>query len=156
MSIFKKFSNMLKGDSEVQSTGESQPANNQQLAAAALMVEVATQDGEFSRVEREHIMNLLEHKLGLSPAEATELFVEALATQNESNQILGFTRQIKDHFDEAGRENILELLWEVVFADGKEDAYESNLLRRVTGLLYVSDKRNGVIRKRVKARLGAK
>jgi len=156
VSIFKKLRTMMIGDTDPQPTANPTSLNSEQIAAAALMVEVATQDGEFSRVEREHIMSLLEQRLGLSPADATELFVEALASQNESNQILGFTRKIKDHFDEAGRENILELLWEVVFADGKEDAYESNLLRRVTGLLYISDKRNGAIRKRVKARLADK
>jgi len=122
------------------------------LAAAALMVEVAAHDGEISSVERHHITHLLQSRLGLSEAEAQELFTEAMASQEESNHILGFTRKIKDHFDEAGREDILELLWEVVFADGEEDPYESNLLRRVTGLLYISDKKSGMIRKKVMAR----
>jgi uncharacterized tellurite resistance protein B-like protein len=134
-------------------TKATHKVENEKLAAAVLMVEVAAHDGQISRIEREHILHLLENKLGLSGAEALELFVEALATQNDSNHILDFTRKIKDHFDDSGRENILELMWEVVFADGEEDLYESNLLRRVTGLLYVSDKRSGQIRKKVKARL---
>jgi len=129
-----------------------QTKEDEKLAAAALMVEVASHDGEISRVEREHIMRLLQDKMDLNEAEALELFVDALATQDDSNHILGFTRKIKDHFDEAGREKIIELLWEVVFADGEEDAYESNLLRRVAGLLYVSDKTSGMIRKKVIAR----
>ena len=149
MSILKRLSNMLK-ESPV---AEAQKAENEKLAAAVLMVEVAAHDGQISRIEREHILYLLENKLGLKAEEALELFVEALATQNESHQMLNFTRKIKDHFDEAGREHILELLWEVVFSDGEEDLYESNLLRRVTGLLYISDKRSGHIRKKVKARL---
>ena len=150
MSILKRLSNMFKESS----VAEPQKVENEKLAAAVLMVEVAAHDGEISRIEREHILHLLENKLGLTEAEALELFVEAIATQNEANQILNFTRKIKDHFDEAGREHILELMWEVVFADGKEDLYESNLLRRVTGLLYISDKQNGQIKKKVKARLG--
>ncbi|MCK5426029.1 MAG: TerB family tellurite resistance protein [Emcibacter sp.] len=149
MSILKRLGNMLK-EKPVQ---EEQKRENEKLAAAVLMVEVAANDGQISRIEREHILYLLENKLGLSEAEALELFVEALATQNDSHHILSFTRKIKDHFDEAGREQILELMWEVVFADGKEDLYESNLLRRVTGLLYVSDKKNGQIRKKVMASL---
>ncbi|PCI46424.1 MAG: hypothetical protein COB49_08445 [Alphaproteobacteria bacterium] len=149
MSILKRLSNMLR-ENPVQTTGK---VESEKLAAAVLMVEVAAHDGQISRTEREHILHLLEHKLGLSATEALELFVEAIATQNESNHILDFTRKIKDHFDETGREHILELMWEVVFADGKEDLYESNLLRRVTGLLYVSDKRNGQIRKKVMTRL---
>lgn len=149
VSILKRLSNILK-ESPAEITRK---VENEKLAAAVLMVEVAAHDGQISRIEREHILHLLENKLGLSEAEALELFVEAIATQDESNHILNFTRKIKDHFDDSGRENILELMWEVVFADGKEDLYESNLLRRVTGLLYISDKRNGQIRKKVKARL---
>ncbi len=148
MSILKRLGSMLKGEP----VAEAQKVENEKLAAAVLMVEVAANDGQISRVEREHILHLLENKLGLPAADALELFVEAIATQNDSNHILSFTRQIKHHFDEAGREHILELLWEVVFADGVEDHYESNLLRRVTGLLYISDKRSGHIRKKVKAR----
>ncbi len=148
MSILRRLSKLMNGPSDA----PLQTKEDEKLAAAALMVEVASHDGEISRVEREHIMRLLQDKMGLNEAEALELFVDALATQDDSNHILGFTRKIKDHFDEAGREKIIELLWEVVFADGEEDAYESNLLRRVAGLLYVSDKTSGMIRKKVIAR----
>jgi len=148
VSILRRLSKLMNGPSDA----PLQTKEDEKLAAAALMVEVASHDGEISRVEREHIMRLLQDKMDLNEAEALELFVDALATQDDSNHILGFTRKIKDHFDEAGREKIIELLWEVVFADGEEDAYESNLLRRVAGLLYVSDKTSGMIRKKVIAR----
>ncbi len=149
MSILKKLSRLLEGRPAAPDQKETGQIGDEKLAAAALMVEVASHDGQFSRAEREHILHLLENKLGLSSADALELFVEALAAQNEANHMLSFTRKIKDHFDEAGREKILELLWEVVFVDGVEDPYESNLMRRVTGLLYISDKRSGQIRKKV-------
>lgn len=149
MSILKKISRLLKAPSAI----EVQEKTCEKLAAAVLMVEVAAHDGEVSRVERERILSLLQNRLDLSEAEALELFVEALATQDESNQILSFTRKIKDHFDEAGREYILELMWEVVFADGVEDDFESNLMRRVAGLLYISDQKSGLLRKKVKVRL---
>lgn len=149
MSILKKLSRLLEGRSAAPDQKETGKIGDEKLAAAALMVEVASHDGQFSRVEREHILHLLENKLGLSSADALELFVEALAAQNEANHMLGFTRKIKDHFDEAGREKILALLWEVVFVDGVEDPYESNLMRRVAGLLYISDKRSGQIRKKI-------
>lgn len=150
MSIIKRLSIMLENRSAVSLPAVIEEPGDEKLAAAALMIEVASHDGQFSRIEREHILHLLEHRLGLSSADALELFVEALAAQGDTNHMLCFTRKIKDHFDEAGRENILELLWEVVFADGKEDPYESNLMRRVTGLLYISDKKSGQIRKKVK------
>jgi len=150
VSIFKKLSHMLNASSPV----KIPKPEGERLAAAVLMVEVAANDGEISRIEREQILHLLEHKLGLSSEEAIELFVEALGVRNESNQMVTFTREIKNHFDEGGRENILEMMWEVAFADGKADSYESNLLRRVTGLLYISDVRSGQIRKNVMAKLG--
>lgn len=147
MSILQQLRNRLTENPKPQ---QSQNTDDEKLAAAALMVEVATYDGEISPVEREHILHLLEHRMGLSRPDALELFAAALARQNDSNHILGFTRKIKDHFDEKGREKILELMWEVVFADGVEDVYESNLMRRVTGLLYISDRRSGEIRRKVK------
>lgn len=148
MSILQRLSSLLKENAAPQTPQQS--AEDEKLAAAALMVEVAARDGEISRREREHILHLLEHRMNLSRDDALELFVEALAAQNASNQILGFTRKIKDHFDTQGRENILELMWEVVFADGHEDDYESNLMRRLAGLLYISDRRSGEIRRKVK------
>jgi len=147
VSILKRLSIFITQDV----SPEIQETDRQNLAAAALMVEVAAYDGQISTTERTRILTLLEQRFGLSRDEAVELFVEALAAQTDSNHILGFTRHIKDHFDQEGRENILELLWQVVFADGEEDDYESNLLRRVAGLLYISDKKNGQIRKKVMA-----
>jgi uncharacterized tellurite resistance protein B-like protein len=64
------------------------------------------------------------------------------------------TRAIVDRFDEAERVGMIEMLWEVVYADGRVDDYEANLLRRVGGLIYVSDRDRGEARKRVEARLG--
>ncbi|MCF8475069.1 MAG: TerB family tellurite resistance protein [Emcibacter sp.] len=149
MSILKRLSAFNRSHNN----GNDNKNHDEKLAAAALMVEVAAQDGVISRSERERILFLLEHKLDLSKEEALEIFVEALATQNDSNQILGFTKKIKDHFDEMGRERILTFLWEVVFADGSEDDYESNLMRRIAGLLYISDKKSGHIRKNIQENL---
>lgn len=153
VSILKKLGifNSRNTPTEIKAPAKDRDVDRENLAAAALMVEVAAYDGQISSTERIHILHLLENRFGLSANEAIELFVEALAAQTDSSHILGFTRNIKAHFDPAGRENILELMWEVVFADGKEDDYESNLLRRVAGLLYISDKKNGQIRKKVKA-----
>lgn len=151
MSILTKLNQLLGGHK----AAETADSEDEELAAAVLMVEVATQDGAFSSVERDHIIGLLKTRLELSEEDALELFVDALGRQSESNHILTFTRKIKDHFDEAGREKILELLWEVVFADGKEDSYESNLMRQITGLLYISDKKSGMIRKKILAKRAA-
>ena len=72
----------------------------------------------------------------------------------ETSQLYAFTRVIKDHFDEAERVDMIEMLWEVAFADGHADDFEHNLIQRVAGLIYVSDRDRGIARKRVMARLG--
>ena len=113
------------------------------------MVEVAVQDGQFDSAERSTIEKSLTNKLNLSMDDAKELLELAEDKQNQSVQILSFTKEIKNHFDDQGRAHIMEMLWEVVFADGEEDSYESNLMRRIAGLLYISDKESGDIRKKI-------
>ena len=95
------------------------------------------------------IEGILINKLELSHEDALELLALAEDKQSQSIQILSFTKEIKNHFDDQGRAHIMEMLWGVVFADGEEDAFESNLMRRIAGLLYISDKESGEIRKKV-------
>ena len=147
MSIFAKLGSIFNDD--VAATMPADALDAEKLAAAALMVEVAVQDGEFGEAERKTIEKTLKEKLNLSVEDADELLMKAEDKQSQSIQILSFTKEIKNHFDEEGRENIMEMLWDVVFADGEEDVYESNLMRRIAGLLYVSDKKSGEIRKKV-------
>ena len=68
--------------------------------------------------------------------------------QIKSNQIIEFTREIKKYPIEF-RLKIIETIWKIVYSDGKTDSYESTLIRRICGLLYVSDKDNGVIKERI-------
>jgi uncharacterized tellurite resistance protein B-like protein len=125
-----------------------------QLAAAALLVEAATMDSAFEADERERIAHLVQDRFALSTAEAADLVGEAEQMAQASVQWHGFTSAIKDGFDHAERVHLVEMLWEVVYADGQLHDYEASLLRRVTGLLYVSDRESGEARKRVLARLG--
>lgn len=127
---------------------------DKQLAAAALMVEAARMDSHFDDTERATIARLLQRRFGLSPTETQTLIDEAARAQDDANQLLRFTRTIKDNFDEDERVALIEMLWEVVYADGVLDDFEANLLRRVGGLLYVSDRDRGLARKRVLKRLG--
>lgn len=125
-----------------------------QLAAAALMVEAATMDSDFDTEERARVSRLVEDRFALSAEEAADLIGEAEQMVAASVEWHGFTRAIKNGFDHAERVQLIEMLWEVVYADGELHDYEASLLRRVTGLLYVSDRESGEARKRVLARLG--
>jgi uncharacterized tellurite resistance protein B-like protein len=131
----------------------SRQVDELQLAAAALMVEAATMDSTFDAKERSRITDLVQDRFALSAEEADDLVAAAERAAAESVEWQGFTRAIKDGFDDAERLQLIEMLWEVVYADGELHDYEASLLRRVTGLLYVSDRDSGEARKRVLARL---
>jgi uncharacterized tellurite resistance protein B-like protein len=92
---------------------------------------------------------------GLGRETATALIEAALARAEASNRFFAYTQRVKDGFDEAERVRMIEMMWEVVLADGRLDPYEDNLLRRVAGLIHVSDAASGAARQRVKARLAA-
>lgn len=123
------------------------------LAAAALLVEAASLDDDFSDGERRTILDLLEQRFGLSEAAARTLVERASTAVADSVQLYGFTRTLKDRLDPHERVRIIEMLWEVACADGRIDDYEAGLVRRVAGLLFVPDKGSGEARRRVLARL---
>ena len=124
------------------------------LAAAVLMVEAARLDGEFDVSERQSIRSLVTRHFGLDEEEANALIAEAEIIHDDSNHLVRFTRTIKDSYPPEERIAIIEMLWEVVYADGFLHDYEANLLRRIGGLIYVSDRDRGAARKRVTERLG--
>ncbi len=124
------------------------------LAAAALLVEAASMDGDFDAKERGVVARLLAERFAMSPGEIETLIAEAVEAVNESGQLYGFTRVITDRYGASERIEMIEMLWEVAFADGQVDHFESNLIRRVGGLLFVSDLDRGLAKQRVMARLG--
>jgi uncharacterized tellurite resistance protein B-like protein len=137
-----------------QDTGNDHSFEERQLAAAALLVEAASLDDRFDAAERARIEALLSSHFGLDQAEAKELLAEGEQASNASVQWQGFTNAIKEGFGPEERIALIEMLWEVAYADGEVHDYEASLIRRVTGLLYVADRDSGEARKRVRARLG--
>lgn len=124
------------------------------LAVAALMVEAGKLDGRFDEAERRRALALLAHRFELDEAAAGRLLAEAETLNARSVQLVGMTQAVKNAFDQDQRIEVLEMLWEVVYADGHLHDYEANLLRRLAGLVYVPDQEAGAARKRVLARLG--
>ncbi len=123
------------------------------LAAAALLVHAASVDVHFGDDERATIMRLIETRLELTPEEARALFDAAHEAADRSIQLHGFTHAVKNGFSYDERVGLIEMLWEVVYADGKLDEFESQLMRRIGGLIYVDDRDRGMARKRVLERL---
>ncbi|MFQ5773080.1 MAG: TerB family tellurite resistance protein [Kiloniellaceae bacterium] len=124
-----------------------------QVAAAALLVEAAHMDDEFDARERAKILDLVTARFGLSREESESLLEAAEARVAQASHLLGFTRVVKQAFSHEERVELLEMLWEVAYADGELHDFEASLVRRVTGLLHVSDHESGAARKRVLQRL---
>lgn len=132
----------------------ARPQADLKLASAALLVEAAVMDGQFDDAERATIQALLQNRFELSEAETKELISDAEAAVEGASELYTLTRTIKNEFEHDERVNMIEMLWEVVYADGELDDYEANLVRRLNGLLHVSDRESGEARKRVLAKLG--
>jgi uncharacterized tellurite resistance protein B-like protein len=124
------------------------------LAATALLVEAAFVDDSYNAAERAAIRRLLERRFGLSEAAARELLADAVRTVEHSAQLFRFTQRINERLSLDQRIALIEMLWEVVFADGELDPLEDTLLRRIGGLIEVSDRDRGLARRRVLQRLG--
>jgi uncharacterized tellurite resistance protein B-like protein len=126
-----------------------------QLATAALLLEAAVVvDGEFDAHEREIIRRLLERSFGLAPAAAQELVAAAEKRVAESAQLFGFTSMLNGRLSRERKIELIEMLWEVAYADGVLDPLEDTLLRRIGGLIDVSDRERGEAKRRVLVRLG--
>jgi len=131
-------------------------ANNEEtlrVATAALLMEAACMDGQIDEAEQATITDVLIEHFDLTRAEAQELAEAGRQAVAESNELYKFTRTIKDNFEHDERVKIIEMLWQVAYADGQLHDYEANLVRRVCGLIYVSDPESGQARKRVLERL---
>lgn len=139
----------FEGGGDAQRAGVS----DYRLAAAALLVEAAHLDSDFTAAERRTILDLLIARFSLAADEAEALVASAEETLEEANHLQRLTQTLKRALDHEQRIEILEMLWEVVYADGELHDYEANLIRRVTGLLHVSDRDSGAARKRALARL---
>ena len=142
---------LLRG-AEPSDTAQGEP-DASKLAAAALLVEAACMDGHFDGDERDAVCAALGAHFGLSESEADTLIEEAEAAHHEATDLHRFTRTINDRYDHGDRLAVMEMLWEVVYADGRLHAYEANLIRRVGGLLHITDRERGEARKRVLARI---
>ncbi|MCH7550665.1 MAG: TerB family tellurite resistance protein [Proteobacteria bacterium] len=124
------------------------------VAAVALLIEAAVMDGDFDEAERHVIAGLLKHRFGLEPGAVEDLIAAGADAVEGSNQLYAFTRVVKQGFDFEQRIGMIEMLWEVAYADGQVHDFEASLVRRVSGLIHVSDRDSGTARKKVLARLG--
>ncbi len=118
------------------------------LAAAVLLVETARMDDTIGDEERSVIVDLVRSRFDLADEAVASVVELADEVAHNAVELSRFTRRIRDGFDHDERVEMVEMLWRVVYADGVVHDHEANLLRRVAGLLYVSDRESGEARKR--------
>ena len=120
---------------------------NSSAKIAALLIHVAKIDENYTQNEREIIKKAI-IELGSEGDEADNLLIEAEELEKKSNQILDFTRQVKN-LDEESKIKIVESLWKIIYSDNNADMYENSLMRRLTGLLYLDPMTVGNIKKKI-------
>ena len=122
--------------------------NNKNILIAALLIHAAKIDENYTELEKNIIKKAIINLNQIDPNKAEEILKLAEKKEEESNQIVEFTREIKQYPMEF-RLKIIEIIWKIVYSDGTNDIYESGLIRRICGLLYVSDKDNGIIKTKI-------
>jgi uncharacterized tellurite resistance protein B-like protein len=139
---------------EVRESGAA-PKYDLQTAVAILLLEAAHQDDRFDLEERAVIERLLTERFALSQQECGELMAACEAKQVGMVQLYPCTRAIVEHMSAVGRVEMIEMLWEVAYADGVLDPDEDALIRRLGALIYVEDRDRVLARQRVLTRKSA-
>lgn len=124
-------------------------------AVAALLVEAATMDSDFTAAERATIERLLQDRFDLPPERVRALVAAAEQTISGATQLFPFTREICRSLSPEARSGIIEMLWRVAYADGTLDPDEDALIRHVASLIHVTDRERGLARQRALAKIAA-
>ena len=115
---------------------------------ASLLIHAAKIDENYTQKEKEIIKKTL-LDLGGKESEVDKIITEARIIEENSNQILDFTREIKN-IPETDKIKIIESLWKIIYSNNNNDMYEANLMRRLGGLLYIDAKTMGDLKEKVK------
>ena len=129
--------------------------SNNNILVIALLIHAAKIDEKYSEIEKRIITKAIMHLNKINLGEAEKLLKLSEKKEEKSNQIVGFTSEIKKYSMEF-RLKIIEIIWKIVYSDGASDNYESNLVRRLCGLLYVSDRDSGMIKSKVQENITKK
>jgi uncharacterized tellurite resistance protein B-like protein len=134
-------------------SGDKQPQgfdeNDYRVAFAALLVHAATVDGSVTAVERDKLVALLRQRFELDDENARKLVEQAAAADREAIDLYHFTHLLGRALDENGRLRMIEMMWEIAYADGTVSEFEDNLIWRVADLLGVSSTERIALRQRV-------
>lgn len=137
--MFKFFKNKNK---------KNEQNNNLMLKTASLLIHAAKIDENYTDTEKSIIKEALSN-LDTENSDIEKLMTDAENKEKNSNQILDFTKEIKNA-DQSFKIKVIEILWKIIYSNKEVDMYESNLMRRLSGLLYLDNKLAGEIKERIK------
>jgi len=131
---------------------KDEPQDDSYSKIAALLIHAAKIDEAYEKKEEDIIKETL-IDLGAPISEIDKIMSKAIIVEDNSNQILDFTREVKNVPD-SDKIKIIESLWKIIYSNDSADIYETNLMRRLSGLLYVDAKIMGDLKLKVKSELG--
>ena len=140
--------NILKKILNNQNSNENNDESKNLELLSGLMIEAAYTDGKVDEIELNKIKFSLINVFNEDPEEVEIVIKEALKNKNNSRSLHNYTSFINKNFDDDKKLLLIEALWEIVLSDGEIHDFESNLIRRLAGLLYISDVNSGNARKR--------
>ena len=130
-------------------------ANNERLAAAALLVHAAAVDGAFAETERHVLRTSLKSKFDLDDEAADDLIEQAVVADREAVDLYRFTSLLLHELDHDARKRLIGMMWSVVYADGQLSEFEDNLIWRAADLLGISSRDRLALREAVRTQGGA-
>ena len=135
-------------------SGGKHDADELHLAAAALLLEAALLDGSLDQVEIDAVTRLVRERFALDEEATALIMTEAEKKARDAVDIHSFLRVLMSNFDPEEQRELIEMLWDVICADGEIHDFESNLVRRVVGMSAVSDRDSGTAKKKAMAKYG--
>ena len=153
MSLWNKLKDLVEGVDQDSSRAKNLREEELRQAAGALLITAGGIDGRFETEEERKVKALLQRRFDLEPDEVRQLFEESAERERDAVDLYRFTSVLCRELDQDGRKRVVEMLWEVVLADGLVDEFESNLVWRVAELIGVSTRDRVTLRKQVEARL---
>jgi len=144
--------NLLKNFFENKEIDKNSKESNLELLCG-LMIEAANSDGDIGTEEIQKIRETLTNTFKENPEEIDSVLERSIQNSNNSKSLYYYSSKINKNYSDEKKIKLIEILWEIVLADGQLHDYESSIIRRLSGLLYISDINSGNARKRALSKI---
>jgi len=152
--MLKYLKEMFTGPQEESQGGSDTNDNKLQIAACALLLEIAMADDDFSEEEKNRITEIMKTNFGFSKVEVEKLIAKSEEEIKDSISIYEFTDILNKHLNSNEKYSVLKYLWQVAYADGNLDAYEDHYIKKISNNLHLYNKDRITAKLEVKKELG--